>query len=257
MSDFEPIDENLPVNFKTLINGELSAMTETVNCRLSPQEDSIIPLFRRALSLQVVRSCVFKGEDIRSFKRTEPPSESETSPFRIKRSKIMDADNLCARPILKRAFSAAEESIKCAVQRSAEEELIGDFSRTYSLPLTQGRHQDLKSITSHTLARLMKGEFDDVVASYKVIDCRYPYEFIGGHIEGAINVYTKDQCAELLNKQTSTHSNNKAHILVFHCEFSSERGSNLSGTCANKIGAKTSRHSTPLPVILNHEYAAW
>ncbi|KAK9883869.1 hypothetical protein WA026_004809 [Henosepilachna vigintioctopunctata] len=172
MSNFEPIDENLPVNFKTLINGELSAMTETVNCRLSPQEDSIIPLFRRALSLQVVRSCVFKGEDIRSLKRPEPSSESETSPFRIKRSKIMDADNLCARPILKRAFSAAEESIKCAVQRSAEEELIGDFSRTYSLPLTQGRHQDLKSITSHTLARLMKGEFDDVVASYKVIDCR-------------------------------------------------------------------------------------
>ncbi|KAL3289934.1 hypothetical protein HHI36_023317 [Cryptolaemus montrouzieri] len=236
MSDFEPIDENLPLSFKTLINGELSALTENTNCQLSPQDVSIRPLFRRALSLQHdsntpnrrVRSCLFRGEDVRPFKRPEPPTEPENTPTNIKRTRIlMDTETFPPRPLLKRTFSATEESIKCAVQRSAEEELIGDFSRTYSLPLTQGRHRDLKSITSSTLAGLMRGEYADVVDSFKVIDCRYPYEFNGGHIEGAINIYTKDQCLELLQQQSATATDNKRHILIFHCEFSSERGPNL------------------------------
>lgn len=33
------------------------------------------------------------------------------------------------------------------------------------------------------MARLLNKEFDDVVSDYKVIDCRYPYEFDGGHIK--------------------------------------------------------------------------
>lgn len=238
MSDFEPIDENLPVNFKTLINGELSTMTENVSYKMSPPDsNSFKPLFRRALSLhnesstpntRKVRSCLFKGAEVRPFKRPEPPID-EPSPFQNKRSKVFtDKENtVVAKPVLKRAFSASEETIKYAVQRSAEEELIGDYSRTYTLPLTQGRHQDLKSITSETLARLMKGEFNDTVASYKVIDCRYPYEFNGGHIDGALNIYMKEQCLELLNQCNLDDKDDKVHILIFHCEFSSERGPNL------------------------------
>lgn len=237
MSDFEPIDENLPVNFRTLINGELSTMTENVNFKMSPQDTNLRPLFRRALSLhnesstpntRRVRSCLFQGEEVKSFKRPEPPTSSEDfSPLQPKRSKLFLENDNVAKPVLKRAFSASEETIKYAVQRSAEEELIGDFSRTYTLPLTQGRHQDLKSITSETLARLMKGEFKDTVASFKVIDCRYPYEFSGGHIDGALNIYTKEKCLELLNQRSLDEKDDKIHILIFHCEFSSERGPNL------------------------------
>jgi M-phase inducer phosphatase len=72
--------------------------------------------------------------------------------------------------------------------------------------------------------------------------CSYPYEYDGGHIKGAKNIYTKDQ----INKEfvdikqpkqeaetgeaesgSETSLDGKRSILIFHCEFSSERGPNL------------------------------
>lgn len=82
------------------------------------------------------------------------------------------------------------------------------------------------------MAGLLRGEYKDTVASFKVIDCRYPYEFEGGHIRGAINLYTHDQImTELVNIKTETPEvvpeGPMRNIIVFHCEFSSERGPKL------------------------------
>lgn len=82
------------------------------------------------------------------------------------------------------------------------------------------------------MAGLLRGEFGDKVASFQVIDCRYPYEFEGGHIHSAQNIYTKDQIlTELVNSKTDTaklaSDEPKSNIIVFHCEFSSERGPKL------------------------------
>ncbi|CAH0561837.1 unnamed protein product [Brassicogethes aeneus] len=246
-SDVQPLgnqENNLPTDFAKLIDGPLIDRPKLTE---NKQESVIRPLFRRALSLynptttttkitpnsSRVRSCLFKENlEVRSFKRPEPPTAGEFNI--IKKSKIFDEDDgnvpvVPTRPTLQRHFSATEESIMSAVQRSAvSNDLIGDFSKSFCLPLTDGRHQDLKAITPSTLAGLINGEYDHSVASYKVIDCRYPYEFDGGHIAGALNVYTKEQCLELLeqNKVSEQHAN-KRHILVFHCEFSSERGPNL------------------------------
>ena len=52
-------------------------------------------------------------------------------------------------------------------------DLIADFSRPYALPFVSGRHEDLKSITSETLASLINGEFNAKVNSFKIIDCRF------------------------------------------------------------------------------------
>lgn len=247
-SDVEPLEKpsNLPHDFNKLINDPLTHSKAKPEEKTSPKDTVIRPLFRRALSLQCtntkitpissrVRTSLFKsGEsEIRSIKRSEPPTELEISTG-IKRSRIFDEDEEEAsvpivHPPLQRAFSATEESIMCALQRSSTEpDLIGDFSKNFSLPLTRSRHQDLKAITSITLAQLMRGEYIETIASFKVIDCRYPYEFNGGHIDGAINIYTKEQCIELLHtKHVPNPNSQKRHILVFHCEFSSERGPNL------------------------------
>lgn len=95
-----------------------------------------------------------------------------------------------------------------------------------------GRHNDLKSISAQTMAQLVRGEFKDSVASFKVIDCRYPYEFEGGHIRGAENLYTHEQIInELVNIKTEVPKvvpeGPMRNIIVFHCEFSSERGPKL------------------------------
>ncbi len=105
-----------------------------------------------------------------------------------------------------------------------------------------------------------------------IIDCRYPYEYDGGHIKGAINLFTKEQINDFLKrhyKKSSTNAeadamekfdsiarfsqqfrlNYKTNpvlmdrvaavgsplgdqtdhpVLIFHCEYSSERGPKLA-----------------------------
>lgn len=150
-------------------------------------------------------------------------------------------------------------------------DLIADFSRPYALPMISGRHEDLKSITSDTLANLLNGNYSSTINSFKIIDCRwvkreftrtvgqlglfcrhkamldldgylfgfiflrYPYEFEGGHIKGSVNLYTREQVQKELfdnamqqdENSTETTSSEKRNILVFHCEFSVERGPTL------------------------------
>lgn len=110
-------------------------------------------------------------------------------------------------------------------------DLIGDFSKPFCLPLLEGgRHKDLKSISVHTMAKLVRGSYNDSVASFKIIDCRYPYEYEGGHIAGSVNLYTQEQILEELvtsKTEVAEADESKRQILVFHCEFSSERGPKL------------------------------
>ncbi|XP_053690634.1 M-phase inducer phosphatase-like [Sabethes cyaneus] len=188
----------------------------------------------------------------RCFKRPEPPG---VSPIQSKRHKtevltpvssLRSAEStsclesptaqslLPKRPILHKSMSLNDAHIMNALSRSSvEPDLIGDFSKSYILPLTEGRHRDLKSISPSTMAALLYGSFDDKISSFHIIDCRYPYEFEGGHIRGAKNLYTQEQILEELIKIKTdppkvVADGPKRNIVVFHCEFSSERGPKLS-----------------------------
>lgn len=55
--------------------------------------------------------------------------------------------------------------------------------QAHILPTYGGKHQDLKYISSQTLSQVLEGAYSDQVEKAIVIDCRYPYEFNGGHIE--------------------------------------------------------------------------
>lgn len=197
----------------------------------------------------------YKNSSTGAFKRPEPPSGNQ-SPLLIKRLKcdnesmpklvmpltfspLQNSTSQSAtiiqpkRPIFRKSVSLNDAAIMNALSRSSSEpNLIGDCSLPFCLPLIEGRHNDLKSIDSSTMRSLLLGEFDDRIASYKIIDCRYPYEFEGGHIRGALNLYTQDQIIEQLVKIKTetpiiTAGDQKRHILIFHCEFSSERGPKL------------------------------
>lgn len=152
---------------------------------------------------------------------------------------------------LQKCFSENHASIMKAVQiSSSDPNLIGDFTRTYALPLlVNSKHQDLKSISCHVLANLLRNCYSESIESYTIIDCRYPYEYEGGHISGAINLYTKEQIVDQFIKnqkqdadgKTQSSSNSKRDILIFHCEFSSERGPSLYRFLRNKDRAKNTR----------------
>lgn len=97
--------------------------------------------------------------------------------------------------------------------------LIGDASSTHSLQTIPGKHNDLPSIDSSTVSSLFNSS-----SNYTIIDCRYPYEYQGGHIQGAVNIYTEQGIQNFM--ETRLHSP-KNDILIFHCEFSSHRGPKL------------------------------
>ncbi|XP_024935676.1 M-phase inducer phosphatase isoform X2 [Cephus cinctus] len=189
----------------------------------------------------------------RSFKRPEPPTDA--SPVLVKRSRkstsLQDIPEISSpKPVLQRSISDTEAHahIKYAIHRSTTDaDLTGDFSKSCILPLAEGQHEDLKSISATTLAKLIHGEFYDRVGSFKIVDCRYPYEFNGGHIEGAMNLYNKELIKkELLDPLTHAPQihpdSNKRNILVFHCEFSWERGPNLSRFLRNIDRQRNKEH---------------
>lgn len=69
-----------------------------------------------------------------------------------------------------------------------------------------------------------------------MIDCRFDYEYDGGHIPGAININTMPAVEDFLlgarvSKPDPCMSGDgaKKTILVFHCEFSQKRAPTLYG----------------------------
>ena len=141
----------------------------------------------------------------------------------------------------RRHHSDSEAIIKSAINRAeSNADLVGDYSRVHSLPTTEGgKHQDLKYISPETVSKVVTKALphhDNQNTQYMIIDCRYPYEYNGGHIAGALNLYTKGQVNNFLNECHNNYpvasgnkkSTNPNTVLIFHCEFSSERGPKMA-----------------------------
>ncbi|KAL5017390.1 hypothetical protein ScPMuIL_006979 [Solemya velum] len=119
-----------------------------------------------------------------------------------------------------------DEILRLAMHKHlGDPDLIGDGSMGHKLPTIPGKHHDLKSITPETLSEVIQGGRGDV-NRYAILDCRYPYEYDGGHIVGARNVCTEDDLLALLDVPMAS-SGGQRPILIFHCEFSSERAPKL------------------------------
>jgi M-phase inducer tyrosine phosphatase len=84
------------------------------------------------------------------------------------------------------------------------------------------------------LDRLLDGKYENQIADFHIIDCRFDYEYAGGHIPGAVNINTTAGVEELLLgpnsirvKPSVSGDSVKKTILVFHCEFSAKRAPTL------------------------------
>jgi len=90
-------------------------------------------------------------------------------------------------------------------------------------------HAELRCITPTTMVEVMDGKHTGAGGNldhFVIVDCRYPFEFNGGHIEGAVNLWTQPLLEQfLLERQESTRDGPRT-ALIFHCEFSSHRGPN-------------------------------
>ncbi|XP_077160469.1 M-phase inducer phosphatase 1 isoform X2 [Paroedura picta] len=105
-----------------------------------------------------------------------------------------------------------------------QRDLIGDFSKGYLFHTVDGKHQDLKYIDPDMIVAVLNGSFTRFLKECVIIDCRYPYEYEGGHIKGAVNLHMEEEVEDFLLKKPIVSSDHRRVIIVFHCEFSSERG---------------------------------
>jgi len=78
-------------------------------------------------------------------------------------------------------------------------------------------------ISKKTLVAILDGFYDYLFEDLYIIDCRYDYEYEGGHIQGAVNMNSPEL---LFSSFFEPHFENS--IVVFHCEFSHNRGPQIA-----------------------------
>lgn len=77
----------------------------------------------------------------------------------------------------------------------------------------------LPRISKETMQKVLDGSYSSEIGEVAIIDCRFEYEYGGGHINGALNFNDKEEVARKLFEDTT--AGNK--ILIFHCEYSHHR----------------------------------
>uniref|UniRef100_UPI00358E7F8D M-phase inducer phosphatase 2-like n=1 Tax=Myxine glutinosa TaxID=7769 RepID=UPI00358E7F8D len=204
-------------------------------CGLQDSEDSKCPkgltdLFTKPLCPRT--SCDFgiNFQELVEEGGKRGNQSSETSPLMHKRRRSVpteevENDVFCLQARRRRSWSAAAVVDHALTISSNNPDLIGDFTKPFILPVIPGLDEALKYISPETMSVLLHGEFEDAVDKFIVVDCRYPYEFAGGHIKGAINVPTEELAGTLLfDTPSMSASPERRLILIFHCEFSVNRG---------------------------------
>ncbi|KAJ6125835.1 Cell cycle control protein tyrosine phosphatase Mih1 [Penicillium samsonianum] len=86
----------------------------------------------------------------------------------------------------------------------------------HSVP--EGRANLLPRIDKKTFLELMDGKFEDQFDHVLVIDCRFKYEYAGGHIDRVVNYDDKENLVEELFKAPKSRT-----ALVLHCKHSTYR----------------------------------
>ncbi|UKZ80909.1 hypothetical protein TrVFT333_008674 [Trichoderma virens FT-333] len=169
--------------------------------------DSPAPITRRA-SLDTVRSRSrhasleptkpIVAETRKQFRRSLSMFESPADVMKPKTEK-----GLADAPILKSSVADIEE---------AHEPTLPHF-------LPDDPTDTIPRITRETMLAILDGKYSDKFAQRMVIDCRFEYEYEGGHIDSAVNHNDK----ELLADQLFQTPMDGLTLLIFHCEYSAHR----------------------------------
>eukprot|EP00050_Salpingoeca_kvevrii_P020534 m.99747 g.99747 ORF g.99747 m.99747 type:complete len:547 (+) comp8907_c0_seq3:177-1817(+) len=91
-----------------------------------------------------------------------------------------------------------------------------------ALPTIETRNE-LNTISCGTLAEVLAGKFNGEIDRFYVIDCRFPYEYDGGHIVGAYNFYHEEHIESAFFAEEPSLEHTSRTAIIFHCEFSSQR----------------------------------
>ncbi|KAK3329816.1 hypothetical protein B0H66DRAFT_469007 [Apodospora peruviana] len=83
----------------------------------------------------------------------------------------------------------------------------------------QDQNDSIPRISRETMLSVLDGKYGDHFANKMIIDCRFEYEYEGGHIDGAINYNDKELLATHLFRTPMEGRT----LIIFHCEYSAHR----------------------------------
>ncbi|KAL1966908.1 hypothetical protein VTN77DRAFT_3652 [Rasamsonia byssochlamydoides] len=122
-------------------------------------------------------------------------------------------------------FEHPEDVVRQKEEGDTPEPSLGsimDLEPTYTLQLPHFIPEDqpdsLPRIEKSILVDILDGKYNDRFENIMIIDCRFEYEYEGGHINGAVNFNDKEALAEQLFRDPKPGT-----VLIFHCEYSAHR----------------------------------
>jgi len=145
------------------------------------------------------------------------PPRIETSPYKPPSEATFGSATL-----KRRKYSSSSLS-RHRLSQSCNSLQIKEIKEHESLLPVCSSSSDVKCVKGSTLRHLIASDrFQGLYEKVIIIDCRFHYEYKGGHIKGAVNISsTKGVEKRLIANLNLLHSR---LCLVFHCEFSSHRG---------------------------------
>ncbi|KAF1810781.1 Rhodanese-like protein [Eremomyces bilateralis CBS 781.70] len=135
-----------------------------------------------------------------------------------------------------------------------------DDAYQLKLPHSLQPHEpdSLPRLDADTMIRVLDGEFAHLFDNTVVVDCRFEYEFDGGHIDGADNYNDKDKLAREL---FDCPSPSQRTLLILHCEYSVHRAPLMAKYIRAQDRAVNANHyprlTYPEVYILDGGYSAF
>lgn len=124
------------------------------------------------------------------------------------------------------AKTAMRAEKRCCTTGSIQPELLQREEHTLQLPHFRPTDDaaGLPRITKETMLDVIDGNLTADVGEVAIIDCRFEYEFMGGHIKNALNCNDKDEMVRKLFDEKSIG----IKVLILHCEFSHFRAPSMA-----------------------------
>ncbi|KAJ2883684.1 m-phase inducer phosphatase [Coemansia aciculifera] len=97
----------------------------------------------------------------------------------------------------------------------------------HKLPCVAAATDSIMRVEAETVSELLVagGRYSDLYDEKIFVDCRFPYEYEGGHIAGAVNAPTMDALEKLLLDRPRT---DRRVVVVLHCEYSLQRAPSMA-----------------------------
>ncbi|CAA9957398.1 Rhodanese protein [Pyrenophora teres f. maculata] len=187
----------------------------------------------KSFRLNSAASSTSSGSPLSSVRKPVGPSSRRPSKFRRSLSMFEHPGDV---------MNATQEQDNHHQPSGLQSVMDVDDANPLKLPhFTTSEPESLPRITHETLVQVLDGEYDHLYDNKVVIDCRFEYEYNGGHIEGALNFCDKEKLAERLFQAPSSTNT----LLVLHCEYSAHRAP-LMAKFVRSQDRKENAHQYPI-----------